>query len=101
MNCLPYLTAYDPTGSSEGTLDPLGLYMIADHLATRLVPAVRERMLRIRFLTPITVGALVTEDLEPNDRNPHFPPCCRSGGRARDDANSRTRGQARFALHAP
>ena len=71
---LPFLTAYDPPGSSEGTLDPLGLYMIADQLATRLVPAVRERMLRIRFLTPITVGALVTEDLEPNDRNPHVLP---------------------------
>ena len=48
--------------------------MIADQLATRLVPAVRERMLRIRFLTPITVGALVTEDLEPNDRNPNVLP---------------------------
>ena len=70
MILLPYLTTYDPPGSSEGTLDPLGLYMIADQMATRLVPAVRERMQRIRFLTPITVGALVTEDLEPNDRHP-------------------------------
>ena len=71
---LPFLTTYDPPGSSEGTLDPLGLYMIADRLATRLVPAVRERMQRIRFLTPITVGALVTEDLEPNDRHPNVLP---------------------------
>jgi len=53
---------------------PLGLYMIADQLATKLVPAVRERMLRIRFLTAITVGALVTEDLEPNERYPDLPP---------------------------
>ena len=74
MISLPYLTTYDPPGSSEGTLDPLGLYMIADQLATRLVPAVRERMQRIRFLTPITVGALVTEDLEPNDRHPNVLP---------------------------
>ena len=74
MISLPYLTIYDPPGSSEGTLDPLGLYMIADQLATRLVPAVRERMQRIRFLTPITVGALVTEDLEPNDRHPNVLP---------------------------
>lgn len=74
MISLPYLTTYDPPGSSEGTLDPLGLYMIADQLATRLVPAVRERMQRIRFLTPITVGALVTEDLEPTDRHPNVLP---------------------------
>lgn len=74
MISLPYLTCYDPPGSSEGTLDPLGLYMIADQLATKLVPAVRERMQRIRFLTPMTVGALLTEDLEPNPQFPNIPP---------------------------
>src|SRR5688572_25591879 len=61
---LPFLTAYDPPGTSEGTLDPLGLYQIADQLATRLVPAVRERMQRVRFLTAIAVGALVTEGVD-------------------------------------
>lgn len=70
----PFLTAYDPPVYSEGTLDLLGVYMIADQLATRLVPAVRERMQRVRFLTPITVGTLVTEDLEPNDRHPNILP---------------------------
>ena len=60
----PFLTTYDPPGTSEGTLDPLGLYQIADQLAVQLVPAVRERMQRVRFLTAIAVGALVTEDLE-------------------------------------
>jgi hypothetical protein len=25
----PFLTTYDPLGTSEGTLDPLGLYQIA------------------------------------------------------------------------
>ncbi|HEY4281445.1 MAG TPA: hypothetical protein VGM62_00160, partial [Chthoniobacterales bacterium] len=63
---LPFLTGYDPPGTSEGTLDPLGLYQIADQLAIRLVPAVRERMQRIRFLTAMAVGALVTEDIEDN-----------------------------------
>lgn len=62
----PFLTSYDPPGTSEGTLDPLGLYQIADQLAVQLVPAVRERMQRIRFLTAMAVGALVTEDLEDN-----------------------------------
>ena len=45
----PFLTTYDPPGTSEGSLDPLGLYRIADQLAVQLVPAVRERMQRIRF----------------------------------------------------
>jgi len=61
---LPFLTSYDPPGTSEGTLDPLGLYQIADQLAVKLVPAVRERMQRIRFLTAMAVGAMVTEGLE-------------------------------------
>src|SRR5512140_3346672 len=64
MGSLPFLTAYDPPGASEGTLDPLGLYQIADQLAVALVPAVRERMQRIRLLTAMAVGALVTEDVD-------------------------------------
>ncbi|MFN2317212.1 MAG: hypothetical protein ABR602_11050 [Gemmatimonadales bacterium] len=61
---LPSLSRYDPRSSSEGTLDPLGLYQVADQLATTLVPAVRERMVRIRFLTAMTVGAAVLQELE-------------------------------------
>lgn len=64
MACVPFLTAYDPPGSGEGTLDPLGLYQIADRLATRLVPAVRERMQRVRFLTVMAIGGMVTEGME-------------------------------------
>jgi hypothetical protein len=64
----PVLTSYDPPGTSEGTLDPLGLYQIADQLAVQLVPSVRERMQRIRFLTAMAVGALVTEGLEDDPR---------------------------------
>lgn len=60
----PFLTAYDPPGNSEGTLDPMGLYQIADQLAVKLVPSVRERMQRLRFLTAMAVGALVTEDID-------------------------------------
>jgi hypothetical protein len=62
------MTSYDPPGTSEGTLDPLGLYQIADQLAMQLVPAVRERMQRIRFLTAMAVGSLVTEGLEDDPR---------------------------------
>jgi len=61
---LPFFSSYDPSGTSEGTLDPLGLYQIADQLAVQLVPGVRERMQRIRFVTAMAVGALITEDLQ-------------------------------------
>jgi hypothetical protein len=64
----PFLTAYDPPGTSEGSLDPLGLYLIADQLAVQLVPAVRERMLRVRFLTAMAAGAMVTEGFEDDPR---------------------------------
>lgn len=64
MPLLPSLSRYDPLSASEGTLDPLGLYQISDQLAVTLVPAVRERMSRIRFLTVMAVGAAVVEDLE-------------------------------------
>ena len=65
----PFLTSYDPPGTSEGSLDPLGLYQIADQLAIQLVPAVRERMQRIRCLTAMAVGSLVIEDLESEPRH--------------------------------
>lgn len=71
---LPFLTSYDPPGASEGTLDPLGLYQIADQLAVQLVPAVRERMQRVRFLTAMAVGAMVTEGLEDDPRNKDASP---------------------------
>ncbi len=65
----PFLTTYDPPGTGEGSLDPLGLYQIADQLAVQLVPAVRERMQRIRFLTAMAVGSLVIENLEGDARH--------------------------------
>jgi len=60
---LPELSDPDPEVAGEGSLDPLGLAALADRLADQLVPDVRARMSRIRFLTAVTVGAVVTEDL--------------------------------------
>lgn len=71
---LPFITAYDPPGTSEGTLDPMGLYQIADQLAVELVPAVRERMLRVRFLSAMAIGALVTEGIDGDPRQPESAP---------------------------
>ena len=53
---LPLLTEEDAATSSEGTIDPLGLYAIADALAMRMVPGVRERQQRPRFLTATAVS---------------------------------------------
>jgi hypothetical protein len=71
---LPFMTSYDPPGTSEGTLDPLGLYQISDQLAVQLVPGVRERMQRIRFFTAMAVGALVTEGLDDDARQKDASP---------------------------
>lgn len=56
---LPLLSELDETDSSEGALDPLGLYAIADSLGVRLAPGVRERQQHPRYLTAIAVGAEV------------------------------------------
>lgn len=63
---LPLLTSSDPGYSREGGLDPLGLYAVADSLAIRLVPGVRERMRDPRYLTAIAVGHVVCDGFEPD-----------------------------------
>ena len=60
----PLLSEYDPAISSEGGLDPLGLYPIADALAEFLVPAVRERQKHPRFLTAMALGAELCKNFE-------------------------------------
>ena len=47
--------------AGEGSLDPLGLAPLADELAELLVPHVRARMSRVRFVTAMAVGAVVAE----------------------------------------
>jgi hypothetical protein len=49
----PLLTEKDDTESSEGGIDPLGTEPLADRLALKLVPGVRERQRHPRFLTAI------------------------------------------------
>ena len=53
----PFLTEEDPAPSDAGTLDPLGLYAIADALAVRLVPGVRERQKHPRSVTATAITA--------------------------------------------
>lgn len=60
---LPELSEYDPPTAGEGSIDPMGLAAISDRLADRLVPGLRARMLRVRFVTAIAVGSVACETL--------------------------------------
>jgi hypothetical protein len=59
----PDLSEYDPPVAGEGSLDPMGLAAISDRLADRLVPGLRARMQRVRFVTAMAVGATSCEAL--------------------------------------
>jgi hypothetical protein len=64
---LPALTVLDEAESaSEVSIDPLGLYSIADALGVRLVPGVRERQRRPRFLTLLCASAVVCQNFPPD-----------------------------------
>jgi hypothetical protein len=53
---LPFLTLPDPVTTGEGALDPLGLSTLGDRLAEQVLPGLRARMARPRFLTAIAVA---------------------------------------------
>lgn len=61
---LPFPSAFDPPQQAEGSLDPLGLYSIADAMGVRLAPGVRERQSRPRYLTLALVGFAVCQGIE-------------------------------------
>lgn len=61
---LPLLSEVDPRVSAEGSIDPLGIYAIADALAVRMIPGVRERQQHPRFLTSMAVSLLLCCDFE-------------------------------------
>ena len=61
---VPLLSESDPKESQEGSIDPLGMYSIADALAVRLAPGIRERQSRPRFLTAMAVSFAVCKDFD-------------------------------------
>lgn len=61
---MPMLSEADPKVSAEGSIDPLGMYAIADALAVRMVPGVRERQTHPRFLTSITVSLSLCSEFD-------------------------------------
>jgi hypothetical protein len=60
----PILTLPDPLTTGEGALDPLGLATLGDRLAEQILPGLRARMHRPRFLTAMAVCAQVCQDIE-------------------------------------
>lgn len=58
---MPYRTLADPEVQGEGSIDPLGLATLANHLADWMLPGMTARMWRPRFLTAIAVTSLVVE----------------------------------------
>lgn len=73
MVLLPFQTAFDPPQLAEGSLDPLGLYAIADALGVRLAPGVRERQRTPRFLTLALLGHSICQGMDEEQR-PGAPP---------------------------
>lgn len=61
---LPFLSERDPEESNESAIYPLGLNIIADSLATSLIPGVRERQSHPRYLTAVAVSAKVCSDFD-------------------------------------
>ena len=71
---LPFLTLPDPEIEAEGALDPLGLSTIGDRLAEDILPGLRARMSRPRFLTALAVSAAVCDGLEDKVAADHVTP---------------------------
>lgn len=60
----PLLTERDPVDSAEGGINPLGTEALADALAVRLAPGVRERQRHPRFLTAMAVSLDICRDFD-------------------------------------
>ncbi|HEV3330629.1 MAG TPA: hypothetical protein VG096_06600 [Bryobacteraceae bacterium] len=60
----PLLTEKDDVESGEGGIDPLGTEPMADRLASKLIPGVRERQRHPRFLTALAVSLSLCSEFE-------------------------------------
>lgn len=65
---LPELSAFDPTVEVKEASTQMGLAAIPDRLADLLVPGLRARMKRVRFVTASAVGDAGMRD--PRQREP-------------------------------
>ena len=71
---LPILPLPDPMTTGEGALDPLGLATLGDRLADLILPGLRARKQRPRFLTAMAVCAHGCQDIEDKVAADHVTP---------------------------
>ena len=63
----PILSALDPVEVGEGSVDPLLLQKVYEHMAERILPSLTVRMQRVRFLTAVAAGTKVCECFDPDE----------------------------------
>ncbi len=62
----PACSVFDPLARSDVSIDPLGLALVYERLADRMLPGMTVRMRRPRFLTALAVGAFICADYGPD-----------------------------------
>jgi hypothetical protein len=62
----PACSVFDPVIQSDVSIDPLGLALVYERLADRMLPGMTVRMRRPRFMTALAVGAFVCEEYGPD-----------------------------------
>src|SRR2546427_1303211 len=58
---IPYRSLSDPEVKGDGSIDPLGLATLADHLGVWILPGMTARMWLPRFLTAMAVTSTIVE----------------------------------------
>lgn len=62
----PACSVFDPLAQSDVSIDPLGLALVYERLADRMLPGMTVRMRRPRFLTALAVGAFICGEYGPD-----------------------------------
>jgi hypothetical protein len=62
----PACSAFDPVAQSDVSIDPLGLALVYERLADRMLPGMTVRMRRPRFLTALAIGAFICGEYGPD-----------------------------------
>ena len=62
----PACSVFDPLAQSDVSIDPLGLALVYERLADRMLPGMTVRMRRPRFLTALAIGAFICAEYGPD-----------------------------------
>ncbi len=66
MYSAPACSVFDPVIQSDVSIDPLGLALVYERLADRMLPGMTVRMRRPRFMTALAVGAFICAEYGPD-----------------------------------